>query len=48
MGTERKQPMDSKDTKPKKILNLTVKTLEKKAAPRMAKKNGATPVIGYS
>jgi hypothetical protein len=36
-----------KPDKPKS-LNLTVKTLEKKSAPRMAVECGASPVIGYS
>lgn len=33
--------------KPKATLKLTVKTLEKKTAPAMAK-NAGTPVIGYT
>jgi hypothetical protein len=38
-----------KPDKPK-ALNLTVKTLEKKSAPRMSADSicGASPVIGYS
>jgi hypothetical protein len=42
---QQKKPADK--AKPKS-LSLTVKTLEKKSAPRMAKEAGASPVIGYS
>jgi hypothetical protein len=32
----------------KKTLNLKVKTLEKKTAPKMAAARGGNPVIGYT
>ncbi len=39
--------MNEANNKPKLTLKLTVKTLEKKTAPAVAKA-GATPVIGYT
>ena len=39
---------DNKQQPKPKSLSLKVKTLEKKAAPRMAAEAGGCPVIGYS
>jgi hypothetical protein len=50
MGRSRAEAAMEQPKKPDKpkSLSLTVKTLEKKSAPRAMATNGACPVIGYS